>query len=459
MSPLPGLPVDAELPRLVAALAAHPAAVLVAPPGAGKTTRVPLALLAGVEGRIVMLEPRRIAARAAARRLARTLGERVGETVGLRVRGETRVSTATRIEVVTEGVLVRALLDDPELRGVGCVVFDEFHERSLDADLGLALTLHAREILRLDLRVLVMSATLDGARVARLLGPDASVIESTGRAFPVDVRHGRAPASRRPRDVADAVAGAVLEVLGTDGGSILAFLPGTGEIRATAERLGGRVPADVAVAPLYGTLSAEAQDAAIEPAPHGRRKVVLATSIAETSLTIDGVRVVVDAGLARRPRHDAGSGMSRLETVRVSRAEADQRAGRAGRTAPGVALRLWSLPEDTALEPFARPEITQADLAAARARPRRVGRHAGRTALARPAAPTPPSTPRAPCSPTSARSTPRAHSPPTAAPSPTCRCTRALATSPSAPAGPHSPPTSWRSSPSATRSAPTGLRP
>ena len=361
--PGPALPVDAELPRLVAALAAHPAAVLVAPPGAGKTTRVPLALLGGTDGRIVMLEPRRIAARAAARRLAQTLGERVGSTVGLRVRGETRVSAATRIEVVTEGVLVRTLLDDPELRGVGCVVFDEFHERSLYADLGLALVLHAREILRPDLRVLVMSATLDGARVARLLGPDAAVVESTGRAFPVDIRHGRAPASWRPRDVADAVAGAVLEALGADGGSVLAFLPGTGEIRATAERLEGRVPADVAVAPLYGTLSAEAQDAAIEPAPPGRRKAVLATSIAETSLTIDGVRVVVDAGLARRPRHDAGSGMSRLETVRVSRAEADQRAGRAGRTAPGVAVRLWSLPEDAALEPFARPEITQADLA------------------------------------------------------------------------------------------------
>ena len=367
--PGPSLPVDAVLPRVVEALGRSAVAVLVAPPGAGKTTRVPLALLGaggaagGIDGRIVVLEPRRIAARAAARRLAQTLGERVGETVGLRVRGETRVSRATRVEVVTEGVLTRLLLADPGADGVGCVVFDEFHERSLDADLGLALVLHARALLRPDLRVLVMSATLDGARVAALLGPDAEVVESLGRAFPVVVRHDRAPASRSARDVADAVAGAVLDALARDGGSVLAFLPGVAEIRATAERLDGRLPLGVALAPLYGDLSAEAQDAAIAPAPPGRGKVVLATSIAETSLTIDGVRVVVDAGLARRPRHDAGSGMSRLETVRVSRAEADQRAGRAGRTAPGVAVRLWSLAEDAALEPFARPEITQADLA------------------------------------------------------------------------------------------------
>ena len=342
--------------------------MLVAPPGAGKTTHVPLALLgsaaaAGIDGRIVVLEPRRIAARAAARRLAHHLGERVGETVGLRVRGETRVSRQTRVEVVTEGVLTRLLLADPGAEGVGCVVFDEFHERSLDADLGLALVLHARALLRPDLRVLVMSATLDGARVAALLGPDTPVVESLGRAFPVVVRHERAPASRSARDVAAAVAGAVLDALVRDGGSVLAFLPGVAEIRAVAERLDGRLPPGVALAPLYGDLSAETQDAAIAPAPPGTAKVVLATSIAETSLTIEGVRVVVDAGLARRPRHDAGSGMSRLETVRVSRAEADQRAGRAGRTAPGVAVRLWSPAEDAALEPFARPEIVQADLA------------------------------------------------------------------------------------------------
>ena len=369
--PGPSLPVDAALPRLVDALRTHGAAVLVAPPGAGKTTRVPLALLAdarrsetgGSAGRIVLLEPRRIAARAAARRLAETLGERVGETVGLRVRGETRVGPRTRIEVVTEGVLTRLLLADPEAAGVGTVVFDEFHERSLDADLGLALALHARAILRPDLRVVVMSATLDGARVAAVLGPDTPVVESHGRAFAVHVQHGRAPASRRPRDTADAVAGAVQDALAREPGSVLAFLPGTAEIRMAAERLAGALPPDVDLAPLFGDLSAEAQDAAIRPAAPGRRKVVLATSIAETSLTIDGVRVVVDSGLARRPRHDAGSGMSRLETVRVSRAEADQRAGRAGRTAPGVAVRLWSLAEDAALEPFARPEITQADLA------------------------------------------------------------------------------------------------
>ncbi|HEX9952070.1 MAG TPA: ATP-dependent helicase HrpB [Rubricoccaceae bacterium] len=371
---LPGqaLPVDAVLPRLVSALQAHGAAVLVAPPGAGKTTRVPLALLDDVRrsetsgalaGRIVLLEPRRIAARAAARRLAETLGERVGETVGLRVRGETRVGRATRIEVVTEGVLTRLLLADPEAAGVGTVVFDEFHERSLDADLGLALALHARALLRPDLRIVVMSATLDGARVAAMIGPDTPVVESHGRAFPVDVRHGRAPAARRARDTAEAVAGAVQDSLRDEPGSVLAFLPGTAEIRLAAERLAGAVPPDVDLAPLYGDLSAEAQDAAIRPAASGRRKVVLATSIAETSLTIDGVRVVVDSGLARRPRHDAASGMSRLETVRVSRAEADQRAGRAGRTAPGVAVRLWSPAEDAALVRFAPPEIAQADLA------------------------------------------------------------------------------------------------
>ena len=361
LAPLPGppLPVDAVLPRLVGTLAAHGVAVLVAPPGAGKTTRVPLALLGEATGKTVMLEPRRIAARAAARRLAGTLGERVGDTIGLRVRGETRVSRATQVEVVTEGVLTRLLLSDPEARGIGTLVFDEFHERSLDADLGLALALHARALLRPDLRIVVMSATLDGARVAALLG--APVVESTGRAFPVEVRHGRAPRSRSPRDVAEAVAGAALDALAD--GSVLAFLPGTGEIRQAAERLVASVPSDVDVAPLYGDLSAEAQDAAIRPAPPGRRKVVLATSIAETSLTIDGVRAVVDAGLARRPRHDAASGMSRLETVRVSRAEADQRAGRAGRTAPGIAIRLWSPAEDAALAPFARPEILDADLA------------------------------------------------------------------------------------------------
>nr|WP_095515649.1 ATP-dependent helicase HrpB [Rubrivirga sp. SAORIC476] len=369
--PGPPLPVDAVLPRLGAALAEAGAAVLQAPTGAGKTTRVPLALL-GAEGlgdqRIVMLEPRRIAARAAARRLASQLGERVGETVGLRVRGETRVSRRTRIEVVTEGVLTQRLVRDPALEdggAVGVVVFDEVHERSLQSDLGLALCLQARALLRPDLHLLAMSATLDGARFAALLG-DAPVVTSEGRTFPVEPRYlgpPRTDARGRPQRIEDAVADAVRRALADETGSVLAFLPGAGEIRRTAERLDGTVPRDVRIAPLYGDLSARDQDAAVEPAPPGTRKVVLATSIAETSLTIEGVRVVVDSGLARRPRFDAGSGMSRLETVRVSRAEADQRLGRAGRTEPGVGYRLWGEAEQAALRPFAPAEITQADLA------------------------------------------------------------------------------------------------
>ena len=371
--PGPALPADAVLPDLVGALADAPAAVLQAPPGAGKTTRVPLALLGAdwLDGRdIVILEPRRIAARAAARRLAAQRGERVGDAVGFRVRGESRVSGSTRVEVVTEGVLTRRLLADPSLedgpRPVGVVVFDEVHERSLQGDLGLALCLQAQALLRPDLRIVAMSATLDGARVAGLLGPGTPVVASEGRAFPVETRYlGRpqATAGGRPPRVEDAVADAVRQALADEPGSVLAFLPGAGEIRRVAERLGGTLPPDVRLAPLYGDLSGAEQDAAVAPAPEGWRKVVLATSIAETSLTIEGVRVVVDAGLARRPRFDAGSGMSRLETVRVSRAEADQRRGRAGRTAPGVCYRLWSETEQAALRPFAPPEITQADLA------------------------------------------------------------------------------------------------
>ena len=370
--PGPPLPVDAVLPDLVRALGAHPAAVLQAPPGAGKTTRVPLALLDAPwlgDRDIVMLEPRRIAARASARRLAQQLRQRAGETVGYRVRGESRVGRATRVEVVTEGVLTRRLLSDPSLedgrRPVGVVVFDEYHERSLQADLGLALALQAQALLRPDLRILVMSATLDGARVARVLGPDTPVVASEGRAHPVETHYLGAPtasASGRRARVEDAVAGAVRRALAEETGSVLAFLPGGGEIRRTADALGA-LPSDVDLAPLYGDLGGRAQDAAIAPAPEGRRKVVLATSIAETSLTIEGVRVVVDAGLARRPRFDPGSGMSRLETVRVSRAEADQRRGRAGRTQPGVCYRLWSEVEQAALHDFAPPEILQADLA------------------------------------------------------------------------------------------------
>jgi ATP-dependent helicase HrpB len=369
--PGPSLPVDAVLPHLVAALAEADAAVLQAPTGAGKTTRVPLALLrAGWLGDrgILMLEPRRIAARASARRLASQLGERVGETVGLRVRGETKVGRQTRIEVVTEGVLTQRLLRDPGLeqsQPVGIVVFDEVHERSLQSDLGLALSLQAQGLLRPDLKLLAMSATLDGERFAALLG-GAPIVTSEGRTFPVEARYLGAPrpdAGGRPPRIEDAVADAVRRALADEPGSVLAFLPGSGEIRRTAERLDGTVPRGVAIAPLYGDLSSRDQDAAIAPAPLGTRKVVLATSIAETSLTIEGVRVVVDSGLARRPRFDPSSGMSRLETVRVSRAEADQRLGRAGRVEPGVGYRLWSEVEHAALRPFAPPEITQADLA------------------------------------------------------------------------------------------------
>jgi ATP-dependent helicase HrpB len=357
------LPVDAALPRLLAALDAGAAAVLVAPPGAGKTTRVPLALLDrpwARGGRVVMLEPRRLAARAAADFMARGLGERVGETVGLRVRMDSRVGPRTRVEVMTEGVLTRLILADPALEGVACVIFDEFHERSLDADLGLALALDAQAALRPDLRVLVMSATIDGARVAGLLG-GAPVIESAGRLHPVETRYlGRDPG----RPIAPQVAEAVLAALGREAGSILAFLPGAGEIRRTEAILRERI-ADPAVdlAPLYGALDPAAQDRAIAPAPAGRRKVVLATSIAETSLTIEGVRVVVDGGLARVPRYDPATGLTGLATVRVSRAAADQRRGRAGRLGPGVCYRLWDEAEDRGLAPFAPPEILAADLA------------------------------------------------------------------------------------------------
>ena len=358
----PPLPIDAALPALVAALAQGTVAVLVAPPGAGKTTRVPL-VLAGepwaAGKKIVVLEPRRLAARAAAERMAKTLGEAVGDTVGYRVRFGSKVSRRTRIEVVTEGVFTRLILDDPALDGVAAVLFDEFHERSLDADLGLALTRDAQHGLREDLRMLVMSATIDGARIAKALG-NAPVIASEGRAFPVETRYlGRDPSKPVDAQVADAVQRA----LRGDIGSILAFLPGQAEIRRTETRLREEV-ADPAVDihPLYGALEAEVQDHAIAPAPPGRRKVVLATSIAETSLTIDGVRVVIDSGLARVPRYEPDVGLTRLETVRVSRAAADQRRGRAGRIEPGVCYRLWEEPQTAALEPYGQPEILAADL-------------------------------------------------------------------------------------------------
>ncbi|KQP55086.1 ATP-dependent helicase HrpB [Methylobacterium sp. Leaf108] len=357
------LPIDAVLPRLRATLERATSAVLVAPPGAGKTTRVPLALLdapwLGERARIIVLEPRRLAARGAAERMAATLGQAVGETVGLRVRLGSKVSSRTRIEVVTEGVFTRMILDDPELARVGAVLFDEFHERSLDADLGLALALDAQGALRPDLRILVMSATLDGARVARLLG-EAPVIESEGRAFGIETRHHpRSPDGR----IEDAMAEAILRALRADPGSVLAFLPGQGEIRRVAGLLDGRVPADTEVAPLYGALTPAEQDRAVSPAPAGRRKVVLATSIAETSLTIEGVRIVVDSGLARVPLYEPATGLTRLVTARASRASVDQRRGRAGRTEPGVCHRLWAEAATQALDPFGRPEILAADLA------------------------------------------------------------------------------------------------
>jgi len=360
------LPVDEALPALKAALAAGRNAVLVAPPGAGKTTRVPLVLLNEAwakGGKILVLEPRRLAARAASARMAATLGERVGETVGLRVRFDTRVSKKTRIEVMTEGVFTRALVDDPELSGVSAVLFDEFHERSLDADLGLALALDAQHGLREDLRILAMSATLDGARVAKLLGGtagEAKVIESKGRAFPVETRYlGRDPRTPIDRQMADAI----LRALGDEPGSVLAFLPGVAEIRRTANLLEEKISDRAThIVPLYGALDARVQDEAISPAPKDQRKIVLATSIAETSLTIEGVRIVVDSGLARVPRYEPAVGLTRLETVRVSRASADQRRGRAGRTEPGICYRLWSEPETQSLAPFATPEILAADL-------------------------------------------------------------------------------------------------
>lgn len=357
------LPIESELPALRAALSAVSSAVLQAPPGAGKTTVVPLALLheAWLEGqRIVMLEPRRLAARASARRMAALLGEDVGVTVGFRVRGETCVSRSTRIEVVTEGVLTRLLHADAALEGIGLVIFDEFHERSVHADLGLALTLQTQELLRPELRILVMSATLDGGAVSSLLD-GAPILTSQGRAFAVDVRY---VPSRVDQRVDGAVAATIRRAIEADEGSILAFLPGSGEIARVSERLAATaLPRGVLVLPLYGDLSPRAQDEAVLPARPGERKIVLATSIAETSLTIEGVRVVVDAGLSRVPRFSPRSGMTRLETVRVSRAGADQRCGRAGRTQPGVCYRLWSAGEQAALLDRAVPEILAADLA------------------------------------------------------------------------------------------------
>jgi ATP-dependent helicase HrpB len=352
------LPIDGALPELTARLRSGNSAVLVAPPGAGKTTRVPLLLAeeGSVKGRILVLEPRRLAARAAAQRMAQTLAEQVGDSVGLRVRFGSKISKRTRIEIITEGIFTRLVLDDPTLDGVAAILFDEFHERSLDADLGLALARDVQQVLRPDLRLLVMSATIDGARIAGLL--NAPVVESVGRAFAVETRY----ISRDARPIEPQVADTIVRALRSERGSLLAFLPGAAEIRRTAALLEGRIEPATDVVALYGALSGDEQDRAIAPAPPGRRKVVLATSIAETSITIEGVRIVVDGGLARVPRYEPDVGLTRLETMRVSRAAADQRRGRAGRTEPGICYRLWDEPQNAALEPFARPEILSADL-------------------------------------------------------------------------------------------------
>ncbi len=366
------LPITEALPRLLAALELERNVVLEAPPGAGKSTGVPLALLkAGWlgSGQILMLEPRRLAARAVAARMAMLLGEPVGKTVGYRTRLDTKVSAATRIEVVTEGILTRRLQRDQSLDGVAMVIFDEYHERSLNADLGLALCLDVQGTLREDLRLVVMSATLDGEAVASLLG-NAPRITSAGKAFAVDARYQTvAPTAHRGNatpwfDIASQMARTIVRVLDADPGDVLAFLPGQGEIRRTERLLlDSALPAGTRVLPLYGDLPVAQQDAALEPAPPGQRKIVLATNIAETSLTIEGIRIVVDSGLERRARFDAGTGMSRLETVRIARSAAEQRRGRAGRLSTGVCYRLWTETEQAALAAQTAAEILDADLA------------------------------------------------------------------------------------------------
>ncbi|MGO1462407.1 MAG: ATP-dependent helicase HrpB [Marinobacter sp.] len=359
------LPIDHILPELKHTLEQTATALLQAPPGAGKTTRVPLALLDATwrQGRkILMLEPRRLAARSAARYMAAQLDEKPGQTLGYRTRLDTKVSSETNIEVVTEGILIRLIQNDPMLEEYAAVLFDEFHERSLQADLGLALVRESQEALREDLRVLVMSATLDTAPIARLLG-DVPVLTSEGRAFAVDVLYRpTSPAQRYPRLV-DQVVDVIIEALANQPGSVLVFLPGAGEIHRVAQALAGQVAQNVVIAPLFGNLKATEQDQAIAPARKGTRKVVLATAIAETSLTIDGVRVVVDSGQQRRAVFDPNSGMTRLVTGRVSKASAEQRKGRAGRIEPGVCYRLWSESEQFGLAEYTPPEIREADLA------------------------------------------------------------------------------------------------
>ncbi len=356
------LPIDAILADVAAALRDNPTAVVLAAPGAGKTTRIPPALLdaSWLEGKkIVMLEPRRLAARMAAARMAAERGEALGETIGFRVRLESKVSARTRIEVVTEGILTRRLQSDPELAGTGLLIFDEFHERSLDADLGLALALDIQRGLRPDLRILVMSATLDEQGVSALLG-GAPVIASAHRPFPVTTRYLDKPAGD---DTTREMTSLIRRALEEEDGSVLAFLPGEGEIRRVQDALAQDLPDNVRIAPLFGALSPDEQQRAVDPPPPGLRKIVLATTIAETSLTIEGVRIVVDCGFKRAPRFDTRRGMTELATVRVSRASAEQRRGRAGRLGPGVCYRLWTEPEDRGLVPYDEPEMRVADLA------------------------------------------------------------------------------------------------
>ena len=358
----PDLPIVEALPSLLAALEAGSNAVLVAPPGAGKTTSVPLALLSApwLEGRkIIMLAPRRLVARAAAGRMASLLGEHVGETVGYRVRFDNKVSKKTRIEVVTEGVFTRIILDDPELLDVGAVIFDEVHERNLEGDLALALALDAQAGLRNDLRLLAMSATLDGARIATLMG-DASIIESAGRMFDVETRYvGLAPTQAADIQAADMAVRALME----GPGDVLVFLPGVGEINRAFAHLSQKALLDIVVVSLHGGLDPREQDRALAPLPLGQRKIILSTAILETSLTIKGVQIVVDTGKSRRPAYEPDSGLTRLVTVRSSRASADQRRGRAGRTAPGLCFRLWEEAQMGAFPAFDRPEMLEADLA------------------------------------------------------------------------------------------------
>ncbi|HTP38721.1 MAG TPA: ATP-dependent helicase HrpB, partial [Steroidobacteraceae bacterium] len=358
MSSTPSFPITPLLPDICASLAAHPRLVLEAPPGAGKTTQVPIALLdqpwlAG--GKILMLEPRRIAARAAAQFMARQQGEEVGQTVGYRIRFESKVSAATRIEVVTEGILTRMIQDDPELPGIAAILFDEFHERHLAGDLGAALVLDVQGTLRPELRIVVMSATLDGERIAQWL--DAPRISSPGRSFPVQVSY---PPARVQESMEHQVARIARQAMQESAGDVLAFLPGRREIARTQSVLESTLEGNIDIVALHGELSMAEQQAALNPAEAGVRRIVLATNVAESSVTLPGIRAVVDSGLAREPRFDPNSGFTRLETVGISQASADQRAGRAGRVAEGSAYRLW--PQSKRLDPSRTAEITQAEL-------------------------------------------------------------------------------------------------